>query len=207
MSSTAESLLKRTGKSLSLLAFETSKQSRILKKKMRITAMQKEVKADLRDLGRIVYEAVRNKHDDVLKNQEVTILVENVANNNHEIERLREAIERISRAKKTFIEDDTLDAAASGAAADEAELEPEKPAEEPPATAKAATEKEPCCSDEGKPCDDAGETKAPVEVAAQAEPVLEEKPKPARRKRATTPRKRKTTKTATKASTKSGDEK
>ena len=45
MSISGESLLKKTGKSLSLLAFETSKQSRIIKKKMRITALQKEENA------------------------------------------------------------------------------------------------------------------------------------------------------------------
>lgn len=211
MSSTGDSLLKRTSKSLSLLAFETSKQSRILKKKMRITALQKDVKADLRDLGRIVYEAVLKSQDDVLSHDEVSILVENVTKNNQEIERLRESIERISRAKKTFEEEEFGQAqtVATSAPSQEVELEPveeqaddtkeEEQAPEPEAGKEEATAK-------AEP-EQAPEAEEEAQEEPKEEPVLEEKPKATRRKRTTTPRKRKTTKTTAKAKADEGDKK
>ncbi len=156
MSNYGDGFIKRTGKSLSILAFETSKQSRIMKKRMRISALQKEVKADLKDLGRLVFEAVTQKRQGVLGDEEVKILVENMEKNNSEIEHLREAILRISRVKKMFGEDDVEEEVATGAVA------VKEPTLEVQPEAEAASK--------------------PFKAAA---PMLEEKPKAAKRKTTT----------------------
>jgi hypothetical protein len=106
MSNGTETLLKKTQRGLSILAFETTKQSRILKKRMRIAALQKEIKADLRDLGNLVYNAVINDLPGVLGEEEVKILVQNIQHNKLEVERLRDSIGRLGRAKKHFTEDE-----------------------------------------------------------------------------------------------------
>lgn len=102
MATTSETLLKKTQKGLSILAFETTKQSRILKKRMRVAALQKEVKADLRDLGNLVYNAVINEQAGILGEEEVKILVQNLKHNKAEVERLRDSINRLNKAKKHF---------------------------------------------------------------------------------------------------------
>ena len=76
MATQGESLIRKTQRGLSILAFETTKQSRILKKRMRIGALQKEIKADLRDLGNLVYNAVVNDQSGILQEEEVKILVD-----------------------------------------------------------------------------------------------------------------------------------
>ncbi|MBI5018337.1 MAG: hypothetical protein HZB55_22975 [Deltaproteobacteria bacterium] len=101
---TSETLLKKTQRGLSILAFETTKQSRILKKRMRVAALQKEIKADLRDLGNLVYNAVLNEQTGILGEEEVKILVQNIRHNKAEVERLRDSIGRLNRAKKHFTE-------------------------------------------------------------------------------------------------------
>jgi hypothetical protein len=106
MASQGESLIKKTQKGLYILAFETTKQSRILKKRMRIAALQKEIKADLRDLGNLVYNAIVNDQPGILEEEEVKILVENVGENKKEVEHLRDAIARLSRTRKHFEEED-----------------------------------------------------------------------------------------------------
>lgn len=98
-----EKLIQRTQKGLSALAFETSKQSRILKRRMRIFALQKEVKADLQDLGGIVFNAIQRKSPGVLEEEEVRILATKIAVATHEIDRLRDAISRISRVHKVVL--------------------------------------------------------------------------------------------------------
>jgi hypothetical protein len=102
MASYNESILKKTQRGLSILAFETTKQSRILKKRMRVAALQKEIKADLRDLGNLVYNAILNHQSAILEEEEVKILVRNIRNNKAEVERLRDSISRLGRAKKHF---------------------------------------------------------------------------------------------------------
>lgn len=105
MQKRGDSLFKRTKKTISVLVFETTKHSRIMKKRMRIGALQKGLKADYRDLGRMVYDAlVSGKEDSVFKDPEISKLVENITSHNHEMERLREGIARISRARKAFDE-------------------------------------------------------------------------------------------------------
>ena len=106
MSHSTETLLKKTQRGLSILAFETTKQSRILKKRMRIAALQKEIKADLRDLGSLVYNAVINDQTGILGEEEVKILVQNIKQNKVEVERLRDSIGRLGRAKKHFTEEE-----------------------------------------------------------------------------------------------------
>lgn len=102
-----ESILKKTQRGFSILAFETTKQSRILKKRMRVAALQKEIKADLRDLGNLVYNAIVNHQPGILEEEEVKILVQNVRSNKAEVERLRDSISRLGRAKKHFAEEDS----------------------------------------------------------------------------------------------------
>ena len=97
-----ETLLKKTQRGLSILAFETTKQSRILKKRMRVAALQKEIKADLRDLGNLVYNAVVNSQQGILGEEEVKILVQNIGHNKAEVERLRDSIGRLGKARKHF---------------------------------------------------------------------------------------------------------
>jgi hypothetical protein len=104
MTTQGDSLIKKTQKGLSILAFETTKQSRILKKRMRIAALQKETKADLRDLGNLVYNAILNNQAGILEEEEVKILVDNIRTNKGEVERLREGIARLGRARKHFHE-------------------------------------------------------------------------------------------------------
>jgi hypothetical protein len=102
MATQGDSLLRKTQRGLSILAFETTKQSRILKKRMRTAALQKEIKADLRDLGNLVYSAVINTQPGILEEEEVKILVENIRQNKGEVEHLRDAIARLSRTRKHF---------------------------------------------------------------------------------------------------------
>lgn len=98
-----ESLFGRTKKTISVLVFETTKHSRIMKKRMRIGALQKVLKADYRDLGHIVYDAISaGKGETFLKDPEFLKLIESITRQNHEMERLREGIARISRARKSF---------------------------------------------------------------------------------------------------------
>lgn len=104
MPTQGDSLLKKTQRGLSILAFETTKQSRILKKRMRTAALQKEIKADLRDLGNLVYNAVVHDQPGILQEEEVKILVENIRQNKGEVEHLRDAIARLSRTRKHFAE-------------------------------------------------------------------------------------------------------
>lgn len=103
MAKGGDSLFRRTTKSISVLFFETTKHSRIMKKRMRIGSLQKLVKADYRDLGILVYDALMAGKDQAfLAEGETKALVENISRRNHEMERLRESIARIARAKKHF---------------------------------------------------------------------------------------------------------
>lgn len=102
MATRGDNLLRKTQRGFSILAFETTKQSRILKKRMRAAALQKEIKADLRDLGNLVYNALLKGQTDVLGDEEVRILVENLRRNKDEVDRLRDAVARLSRARKQF---------------------------------------------------------------------------------------------------------
>lgn len=107
MSSQSEGLMSKTQKGLSILAFETNKQSRILKRRMQIAALQKDIKSDLRALGNLVYNAFINEQKDVMGEADVRILVENIHRNKDEIERIRDMIARLSRAKKHFSEEES----------------------------------------------------------------------------------------------------
>ena len=111
MGTQGESFMKKTQKGLSILAFETTKQSRILKKRMRTAALQKEVKADLRDLGNLVYNALINDQAGILEEEEVKILVENIRDNKGEVEHLRDSMARLNRSRKHFEEEFTFEAA------------------------------------------------------------------------------------------------
>jgi hypothetical protein len=113
-----EKLIQRTQKGLSALAFETSKQSRILKRRMRIFALQKEVKADLQDLGSIVFNAIQRKSPGVLEEEEVRILAAKIAEATHEIDRLRDAISRISRVHKVVLIEEVEEAPSPAPAAE-----------------------------------------------------------------------------------------
>ncbi|PLX40538.1 MAG: hypothetical protein C0608_08845 [Deltaproteobacteria bacterium] len=152
MANYGERLLKGTSKGFSLIAFETSKKSRIMKKKMRISALSKDVRADFRDLGSLVYNALKAGVAPALGDDEVKALVANIDRNNLEIEKLRESIARISRAKKHFREEEVF-TGASFAPGEEVELvtpeivdeEPSPIEQEPvkePSPAKAAQVKE-----------------------------------------------------------------
>ncbi|MDF1552005.1 MAG: hypothetical protein P1P84_03030 [Deferrisomatales bacterium] len=123
-----ESFIKKTQKGLSILAFETTKQSRILKKRMRTAALQKEVKADLRDLGNLVYNALINDQAGILEEEEVKILVENIRDNKAEVEHLRDAMARLNRSRKHFEEEFPFEAPPAAAEGKKAE---EKAAEAP----------------------------------------------------------------------------
>ncbi|MBI5441622.1 MAG: hypothetical protein HY900_10490 [Deltaproteobacteria bacterium] len=74
---------------------------------MRVAALQKEIKADLRDLGNLVYNAILNHQTAILEEEEVKILVHNIRNNKAEVERLRDSISRLGRAKKHFTDEET----------------------------------------------------------------------------------------------------
>ncbi len=171
MAGNPDSFLKRTSKGLSVLAFETSKHSRIMKKRMRVGALQKEVKADLRDLGRLVYDAIKGERPDVLKDEEVALLVENIDRSNEEIEKLREAISRISRVKKHFDAEELPEDEDEDAAAAPAEAAAEAPATPPVQAQNQELETE-------KPGDAAVATEqvSPVEEPAEPAPVAEEAP-------------------------------
>ena len=130
MAGQGDSLIRKTQKGLSVLAFETSKQTRILKKRMRIAALQKEIKTDLRDLGNLVYNAVVNGHTEVLQEEEVQLLVESIRRNKEEIQHLREAIARLSRARKHFPEGEEPAEEAPEPAPDEPELATVEPPED-----------------------------------------------------------------------------
>jgi len=106
MAHQSDSLMSKTQKGLSILAFETNKQSRILKRRMQIAALQKEIKSDLRALGNLIYNAFINEQKDVMEEEDVRILAENIHRNKDEIERLRDMIARLGRAKKHFPEED-----------------------------------------------------------------------------------------------------
>lgn len=106
MAHQSDSLMSKTQKGLSILAFETNKQSRILKRRMQIAALQKEIKSDLRALGNLIYNAFINEQKDVMEEEDVKILAENIHKNKDEIERLRDMIARLGRAKKHFPEED-----------------------------------------------------------------------------------------------------
>jgi hypothetical protein len=97
-----DKLLKGPGKGLSLLAFETSKKSRIMKKKMRISTLEKRVKEDLRDLGSLVYNDYKMGDKAIFEDPDVLALIANIEKNRKELDFLREVIVRISRAKKVF---------------------------------------------------------------------------------------------------------
>ncbi len=142
MATQGDNLLRKTQRGLSILAFETTKQSRILKKRMRTAALQKEIKADLRDLGNLVYNAVINEQPGILGEEEVRILVENVRQNKEEVDRLRDAIARLSRARKHFAEGEEEEEVWTEGSVPHAEepplVEPEPPEAEPTAAAKPA---------------------------------------------------------------------
>lgn len=131
MGTQGESFMKKTQKSLSILAFETTKQSRILKKRMRSAALQKEVKADLRDLGNLVYNAVINNQAGILEEEEVKILVENIRDNKAEVEHLRDSMARLNRSRKHF-EEEEFGLEAAAALEHPAPVSPPSSAAEPP---------------------------------------------------------------------------
>lgn len=140
---TSETLLKKTQRGLSILAFETTKQSRILKKRMRVAALQKEVKADLRDLGNLVYNSVINDQPGILGEEEVKILVQNIHANKAEVERLRDSIGRLNKAKKHFSAGEEAQEEAPAAAPDEPALVVVEPSDEAPVTdVEVSTERE-----------------------------------------------------------------
>lgn len=103
MSKHGDNLFRRTGKKLSVLVFETTKRSRIMKKRMRISSLQKSLKADYRDLGFVVFDAVSSgRGENLLEEPDVKALIKTISKTQHEIERLREGVARISRARKSF---------------------------------------------------------------------------------------------------------
>jgi hypothetical protein len=169
MPTQGESLIKKTQKGLSILAFETTKQSRILKKRMRIAALQKETKADLRDLGNLVYNSIINEQPGILEEEEVKILVENIRVNKAEVERLRDAIARLSRAKKHFVEEEIEEAPAQYAPPQPA-TEEQPIAEEPPL--------EPTLEPTAEPKPEAAERAPGEETGAEGE-LDEQPPEPA----------------------------
>jgi hypothetical protein len=179
MAAQGESLIKKTQKGISILAFETSKQSRIMKKRMRIAALQKETKADLRDLGNLVYTAVSNEQSGILEEEEVKILVESIQGNKAEVERLRDAIARLGRAKKHFAEEDVgEDLGLAPLREDEPTLEerPTKADSAPPAAAEPPAEaqpeeaaEEPASADEPAPVDEPPKTNDEESKKAGAE--------------------------------------
>ena len=130
MGTQGESFMKKTQKGLSILAFETTKQSRILKKRMRTAALQKEVKADLRDLGNLVYNALINDQAGILDEEEVKILVENIRDNKGEVEHLRDSMARLNRSRKHFEEECSFEAPPAPTPAEERKAE-EKAGEAP----------------------------------------------------------------------------
>ncbi len=168
MATHGDSLIRKTQKGISILAFETSKQSRILKKRMRIAALQKEVKADLRDLGNLVYNALLHEQAGILEEEEVKILVDNVRENKAEVEHLRDAIARLSRTRKHFELDEDYEG--EGYA-------PEPSADEEPLVTVEAGE----TADAG--ADAEPETAEEVE-ASVVQPAPEPAPKPAPKKKA-----------------------
>jgi len=138
MTTQGDSLIKKTQRGLSILAFETTKQSRILKKRMRIAALQKETKADLRDLGNLVYNAILNSQPGILEEEEVKILVDNIRTNKSEVEHLRDAIARLGRARKHFPEGEDETAAWPSPRPDEEPLLVVEPSAQAPEGAKDA---------------------------------------------------------------------
>ncbi len=178
MATQGESLVRKTQKGLSVLAFETTKQGRILKKRMRVAALQKEVRADLRDLGSLVYNALVNDQTGILEEEEIKLLVESIQRNKAEIEHLRDAIARISRVRKHFEEGDQAGDPAAAMAEPQAETTP-APAEPP----------------------EAGEEAAKEAAGAEAAAPEAEAPKPKR-----APRKRSTSRTTKKAEDEAADD-
>ncbi|WP_025322942.1 hypothetical protein [Deferrisoma camini] len=167
MASQGESLIRKTQKGISVLAFETTKQSRILKRRMRIAALQKEIKADLRDLGNLVYNAMINDQPGILEEEEVKLLVESIRKNREEIDHLRDAIARLSRARKHFPEHEGPEVEPQAPEGDQAE--PPAAEAEPAAAAPAADESGP----EGKDEEAVLEPEpAPAEEKAQEEPAV-----------------------------------
>lgn len=103
MASTKDGILKKTGKKLSALVFETTKQSRMLKKRMRMGALRKSLKACYRDLGHLYYAALKKGNAESLElDAEIRALVAKIDLINGEIDWLRESISRIARLRKTF---------------------------------------------------------------------------------------------------------
>jgi hypothetical protein len=164
MGTQGESFMKKTQKGLSILAFETTKQSRILKKRMRSAALQKEVKADLRDLGNLVYNALINDQAGILEEEEVKILVENIRDNKAEVEHLRDSMARLNRSRKHF-EEEEFSFEPPPSPTEEIKVPQSKPAEE--AAESPAADAEPLLEPEGEK----KETKpkrAPRKTAAQS---------------------------------------
>ncbi len=179
MAGQGDSLIRKTQKGLSVLAFETSKQTRILKKRMRIAALQKEIKTDLRDLGNLVYNAVVNGHTEVLREEEVQLLVESIRKNKEEIQHLREAIARLSRARKHFPEGEEPAEEAPEPAPDEPELATVEPSEEGASKTEAPVSEardleeavlEPATSEKGPEGAAGGEAEKPGETSDEAPP-------------------------------------
>jgi hypothetical protein len=164
MPTQGDSLLKKTQRGLSILAFETTKQSRILKKRMRTAALQKEIKADLRDLGNLVYNAVVHDQPGILQEDEVKILVENIRQNKEEVEHLRDAIARLSRTRKHFPEGE----------AEGWEDAPEPALDEPPAVVVETSTRPPPAPDAGVTTE--REMKAEVLQPPPSEPRPPKKP-------------------------------
>ena len=163
MGTQGESFVKKTQKGLSILAFETTKQSRILKKRMRTAALQKEVKADLRDLGNLVYNALINGHDGILEEEETKILVENIRDNKDEVEHLRDAMARLNRTRKHFEEEAFCFEA------------PAEPADTPPA--EAAPQEQPVEAEVQPATDDAEPLLEPEKKKQPAKPKTKRAPR------------------------------
>ncbi|MDW7711174.1 MAG: hypothetical protein SCH98_11940 [Deferrisomatales bacterium] len=168
MSNQDDNLLKKTQRGLSILAFETTKQSRILKKRMRTAALQKEIKADLRDLGNLVYNAVIHDQPGILAEEEVKILVENIRQNKDEVDHLRDAIARLSRTKKHF----------PGAEEEGFEGPPEPGLDEPPLVAVEPSAEAPPAAEMGERTEPEAKADAP-----DAPPPEADAPKKAAKKR------------------------
>ena len=170
MANYGERLLKGTSKGFSLIAFETSKKSRIMKKKMRISALSKDVRADYRDLGSLVYNALKAGVAPALGDDEVKALVASIDRNNMEIEKLRDSIARISRAKKHFREEEVF-TGATFTPGDEVELVDPKVADEVGVPLEAEPVKEPSPVKEAQ-----GEEEPAKEVKKADTPAPEENP-------------------------------
>ncbi len=182
MPTQGDNLLRKTQRGLYILAFETTKQSRILKKRMRTAALQKEIKADLRDLGNLVYNAVINEQPGILGEEEVRILVENVRQNKEEVDRLRDAIARLSRARKHFAEGEEEEVWSEGPVphGEEPPLAEPGPSEAKPAAARPEKKEPPAASQDTTPrkAPRKKEEKEPTASPAPGTKPTETKPAP-----------------------------